>query len=185
MKSFSLRDVLLIALLSVVLGIVYFGAGYVSSFFVPFIGPIAHEIIYGIWFVAGPMALYILRKPGTAIVTEVLAALVEVLIGSIYGPSVLIIGTLQGLGSELGFTVSAYRKFEWPNFILSAILTSVFSYVWSYFANGLAAYSISYNLTMLLVRTLSSIVFFLMTKALCDKLQAAGVLQSYALGQKA
>ncbi|HEO6083399.1 TPA: ECF transporter S component, partial [Streptococcus agalactiae] len=53
----GLKDVLLIALLAVVLGVVYFGAGYISNAFVPFVGPIAHEVIYGIWFVAGPMAL--------------------------------------------------------------------------------------------------------------------------------
>lgn len=42
----SLKDVLLIALLAVVLGVVYFGAGYISNAFVPFVGPIAHEVIY-------------------------------------------------------------------------------------------------------------------------------------------
>lgn len=177
----GLKDVLLIALLAVVLGVVYFGAGYISNAFVPFVGPIAHEVIYGIWFVAGPMALYILRKPGTAIVAELLAALIEVLIGSIYGPSVLVIGTLQGLGSELGFTLFRYHNYKLPAFILSAILTSIFSFAWSFYANGLSAFSFSYNVLMLIVRTVSSIIFFLLTKNICDQLHRSGVLNAYGI----
>ncbi|HGA0761857.1 TPA: ECF transporter S component [Streptococcus agalactiae] len=147
----SLKDVLLIALLAVVLGVVYFGAGYISNAFVPFVGPIAHEVIYGIWFVAGPMALYILRKPGTAIVAELLAALIEVLL---------------------------------PAFILSAILTSIFSFAWSFYANGLSAFSFSYNILMLIVRTVSSIIFFLLTKNICDQLHRSGVLNAYGIHER-
>ncbi|EPV44201.1 ABC transporter permease, partial [Streptococcus agalactiae GB00897] len=171
-------------LLAVVLGVVYFGAGYISNAFVPFVGPIAHEVIYGIWFVAGPMALYILRKPGTAIVAELLAALIEVLIGSIYGPSVLVIGTLQGLGSELGFTLFRYHNYKLPAFILSAILTSIFSFAWSFYANGLSAFSFSYNILMLIVRTVSSIIFFLLTKNICDQLHRSGVLNAYGIHER-
>ncbi|GDZ90387.1 ECF transporter S component [Streptococcus dysgalactiae] len=184
MSKFSLKDVLFISLLAVVLGVIYLGAGYVSSLFVPLVGPIAHEIIYGIWFVAAPMAIYILRKPGTAIIAEFLAALVEVLVGSIYGPSVLIIGALQGLGSELGFTIFKYKRYDWVTFTLSAVLTSVLSYIWSFYSHGLGAYSLSYNILNLTVRTLSSVVFFVLTKGICDKLHKAGVLHSYRINQE-
>ncbi|MCU9533075.1 ECF transporter S component [Streptococcus sp. CSL10205-OR2] len=184
MKKITLKDVLLIALLSVVLGLIYLGAAYFAGIFVPFIGPVAYEIIYGVWFVAAPMAIYILRKPGTALITEILAALVEVLAGSMFGPSVLIIGTLQGLGSELGFTFFGYKNYKWPAFVLSAILTSLFSYAWSYYANSYGAFGFTYNLVMITVRTLSSIVFFLVTKGICDQLKNSGVLNSYAISQK-
>lgn len=40
---------------------------------------------------SGPIAIYILRKPGTALITELLATLIEVLIGSVFAPSGLII----------------------------------------------------------------------------------------------
>ena len=40
---------------------------------------------------------------GSAVLAEVLAALAEMLYGSYFGPSVLISGVIQGLGSESGF----------------------------------------------------------------------------------
>lgn len=48
----GLKDVLLIALLAVVLGVVYFGAGYISNAFVPFVGPIERMklfMVFGLW----------------------------------------------------------------------------------------------------------------------------------------
>lgn len=50
-----------------------------------------------------PIAAMLIPRAGSAVLAEVLAALAEMLYGSYFGPSVLISGVIQGLGSESGF----------------------------------------------------------------------------------
>ena len=73
-------------------------------------GEMGYEPIYGIWFMAGVFALYVIRKPGTGVVAEMLAALLEVLMGNMFGPRVFLTGFFQGIGTEIGFAMAAIRN---------------------------------------------------------------------------
>ena len=85
MKStykWQLKDILMVGIVSVFFAVVYLGAVYLSipltTALTPFgLAPLGNEIIFGVWFMASTFAAYVLQKPGVAIVSEMLAALIE------------------------------------------------------------------------------------------------------------
>lgn len=66
-----------------------------------------------VWIFAGVLGGLIIRKPGAAMLTEVIAALVSALIGSQWGLTALWSGLVQGLGAEIVFAILAYKIFTW------------------------------------------------------------------------
>lgn len=107
-------DILTVALLGAALGVAYYGWGLIYN------GPItALKIGYaplmglfsGLWFLAGVVGGLVVRRPGAALLCELVAASVSALIGTEWGATVLISGILQGLGAELGFALFGYRAF--------------------------------------------------------------------------
>lgn len=65
----------------------------------------------GVWLFAGVLGGLVIRKPGAAVLTEVIAAAVSAAIGSQWGLTALWSGVVQGLGAELVLAVFAYRLF--------------------------------------------------------------------------
>lgn len=107
-------DILTVTMLGAAFGIAYFGWGQLYN------GPItALKIGYaplmglfsGPWFLAGVVCALVVRRPGAALLGEVVAALVSMLPGTEWGATVLISGVLQGLGAELVFAALGYRLF--------------------------------------------------------------------------
>lgn len=71
--------------------------------------PVARQLIYGMWFMVGPFAFLLIRKPGVALLSSVAAAGLSAFIG--HGIEVLIYGIVQGLGAELLFAAFRYKRF--------------------------------------------------------------------------
>jgi energy-coupling factor transport system permease protein len=72
--------------------------------------PGLQALLGGGWLFAGVLGGLIIRKPGAAIYTELLAAVVSTLIGNQWGPLTLVSGVVQGLGAELVFALFRYRN---------------------------------------------------------------------------
>ncbi|XOQ61000.1 MAG: Energy-coupling factor transporter substrate-binding protein [Lentilactobacillus parabuchneri] len=104
-KKFQLQDVILLAIIAIVFGAIFVGTDYLYNFLTMAIGPFANEALFGLWIMAGPLSIYLVRVPGAAIIGEVLGAAAEVIFGGTFGASALISGIVQGIGSELGFTL--------------------------------------------------------------------------------
>lgn len=99
------------------------------------------------------------------------------LYGSYFGPAVLLSGFVQGLGSEAGFIVTRYRRYDTMSLLLAAVGTTLFSFTYEYFKLGYGAYSFGMILGLVTVRLLSVIFFGVVLVQLVMKLyeQAAGV----------
>jgi energy-coupling factor transport system permease protein len=69
-------------------------------------------LLGGGWLFAGVLGGLIIRKPGAAIYTELLAAVVSTLIGNQWGPLTLVSGVVQGLGAEIVFALVLYRHYR-------------------------------------------------------------------------
>ena len=190
-KKWKLRDIIMMAILGVIFSIIYlavFNLGVVISTALAPTGfsNFAFEIIYGIWFMAGALAGYIIRKPGVALVAELLASVVELLMGNSGGITVVLTGIIQGLGTEIGFAVFRYKKWNLLSMTVGAILSSVFIFCYE-------LYYLQYYLLLpkvlipqLLVRFVSAFVFSaLCVKLAGDGLAKTGVVKSYAIGAKA
>jgi energy-coupling factor transport system substrate-specific component len=69
-------------------------------------------LLGGGWLFAGVLGALIIRKPGAAIYTELIAAIVSALLGSAWGFGTLVSGAVQGLGAELVFALFAYANWR-------------------------------------------------------------------------
>ena len=69
-------------------------------------------LLGGGWLFAGVLGGLIIRKPGAALYTELLAAVVSTLIGNQWGPLTLVSGLVQGLGAELVFALFLYTNYR-------------------------------------------------------------------------
>lgn len=76
-------------------------------------------LLAGPWLVAGVLGGLIIRKPGAALYTELVAAVISALIGNQWGPLTIVSGLVQGLGAELVFLIFAYAVWRLPVAILA------------------------------------------------------------------
>ena len=64
----------------------------------------------GVWLIGGLLVALVVRRPGAAVLGEVIAASVSAIIGNQWGFTVLILGFAQGLAMELGFRLMRHNK---------------------------------------------------------------------------
>lgn len=185
MKSWKVKEIVIMSVISIVFAIVYLVFTHFGNVLAGMFGPIAYEPIYGIWFIVSVIAAYIIRKPGAALVSEVIAALVECLLGNPSGPMVIVIGVVQGLGAEAVFLATRWKAYSLPVLLLAGMGSSVASFIYDLFVSGYAAYSPGYLLIMLVIRLVSGAVLAgLLGKAVSDSLAYMGVLNGMALGKE-
>ncbi|MBD7985825.1 ECF transporter S component [Sporosarcina sp. Sa2YVA2] len=186
LKSWKLKEVVLMSLFSVVFGIIYLLFLHAGNIWAGFIGPIAYEWIFGIWFIVSIICMYIIRKPGAAVISETIAAAVEVLLGNAVGPRLILAGVVQGLGAEAAFAATGYKKFNIWVLMLAGIGASIFSFVYGYFMGGFTVFSTGYVLLMLGLRIMSgALIAGVGGKAVVDGLLATGSLRGYAITRTA
>ncbi|WP_262177144.1 ECF transporter S component [Saccharococcus sp. Marseille-Q5394] len=182
LKSWKLKEVVLMSLFSVVFGIVYLLFLHVGNIWAGFIGPIAYEWIFGIWFIVSIICMYIIRKPGAAVISETIAAAIEVLLGNAVGPRLILAGIIQGLGAEAAFAATRYRRFDIWVLMLAGVGASVFSFIYGYFLGGFTVFSTGYVLLMLGIRIASgAVIAGIGGKAVVDGLLATGSLRGYPI----
>ncbi|MEK4699703.1 ECF transporter S component [Solibacillus sp. FSL R7-0668] len=182
LKSWKLKEIVLMSLFSVVFGIVYLLFLHAGNIWAGFIGPIAYEWIFGIWFIVSIICMYIIRKPGAAVVSETIAATIEVLLGNAVGPRLILSGVIQGLGAEAVFAATRYKRFDLWVLMLAGIGSAVFSFVYGYFLGGFVVYSTGYVALMLGLRIASgALIAGVGGKVLSDGLLATGSLRGYAI----
>ena len=131
MKSgYRTIDFITIATIGLAFGVVFWAWGkfyaLVTSFAL-FIYPPSAALFGGIWLAAGVTGGLIIRKPGAAFATELIAAAMSMFIlgGTEWGFTVILSGILQGLGAELAFAAFGYRKFTLVVAMLAGALAGV------------------------------------------------------------
>jgi energy-coupling factor transport system substrate-specific component len=94
-------DIVVASVLGVAFGVVFWAwyllySGPAEVFPLP-----GRAILYGVWLVPAVLGALVIRKPGAAVYTELIAAIVSALLGNSWGVSVIPQGLLEGLGAEL------------------------------------------------------------------------------------
>lgn len=109
-------DIIVTVVIAAAVGVIFWGVAAIwnvfevwTTAFPPLVG-----LFGGVWVLAGPLAGIIIRKPGAALIAETLAAVVEAVLGSHFGPTAIISGLLQGAGAEIVFLAFFYRKWNLP-----------------------------------------------------------------------
>ncbi len=126
-SSWRVVDIVVVSVLGVAVGVIFWlwsaGYGFIAAFTVAF--PPAAALYGGGWLIAGVLGGLVIRKPGAALYCELIAAMVEGLLGTHFGFTVLLSGAVQGLGAELVFAAFRYRKFNLPVALLAGALSGL------------------------------------------------------------
>ena len=187
--DWKLKDILMIAVCAVLFGFVFLGATYAGGILSGVLSPLGlsslgYEPFYGIYFMAGAFGIYVMRKPGTGLIAEMLAAIIECLLGNYFGPVIILSGFVQGLGFELIFALKKYRRFDLTTMLEASVICSVVTLGYNLVISGYSTIAVPILALMLAVRIVSAaLIDGVLTKILADKLALAGVLKGYAIGE--
>lgn len=160
MISYKLRDVAFIALTGVFCGAIFFGTSLSYNFLSAGLaaigmGPVANDLLLGLWMIAGPLAAMLTHKLGASTLGELLGSFVEMILGGQWGAATLISGLIQGAGNGLGFALTGYRRFDKLGLLLSTITGTIITFGWSLINEGYAKYNIGFLLLLFVVRFIS------------------------------
>lgn len=187
-RTWAMKDLVLMVVLGVVFGFAYWALVQAWNGLTVLMGPagdLSQHILLGGWLLVAPIAVAIIRRPGAGVAAEILASVVEVVfLGSPVGPLLFLAAALQGIGSELPFALSRYRRFGWGIFALSGLLGAGLVFFWSAFRFGW--YGQDIFVLRLLLQCLSGIVLGgLLGKVVVDALARTGVVDNFAIGREA
>ena len=147
-------DIVVASVIGVAVGVVFWAWGVVWG---PISAPI-EALLPGLqaapaalWLVAGVLGALVIRKPGAALYTELVAAVVSALIGSQWGGLLTIeAGLVQGLGAELVFAIFLYRNWRLPVVLLAgagAGLAMAVNDLVLWYAGAAPAFAIVYTIS--------------------------------------
>ncbi|WP_336644475.1 ECF transporter S component [Microbacterium sp. USHLN186] len=183
-------DIVVAAVLGVATGLIFWAWNIIGGAWwgaadalTPGLGGIA----VGIWLIGGVIGGLVIRKPGAALVVEVVAAIISMLIGNVWGVSTVLSGLVQGLGAELIFALFLYRRFGVIVAALAGIGAAVAAWIFEMFYGSSPNFlkSIEFNLIYLgtLIvsgAVLAGVVGWMLVRALA----ATGALSRFAAGRE-
>lgn len=153
--DWSLREILVVAVLGAVFAVLYLGWVQVWLVAQAIFGALTMDVVMGFWFIVSIIAAAIIRKPGAALLSEVLASLVEILLGSPAGLMLLVAGAIQGAGAEAVFAATRWRNYSLPVLMLAGVGASVFSFVHTWVLYDYGALAPGLLVAMFVLRCLS------------------------------
>lgn len=181
-SQWSQREIVVVAAIGVVFGMLYLAWVQLWLFVQALTGPLAMEVLFGFWFIASIIAAYIIRKPGAAFIAEVIAGIAEVMTGNPSGVILLLTGVIQGLGAEVPFALTGWRNYSLPVLLASGASAAIFSFIYNWFRFSYWELNVGLLITMLLLRVLSGVILGgWLGKVVANRLYRTGVLQGLAI----
>jgi energy-coupling factor transport system substrate-specific component len=180
--AWTLREILIAAVLGAVFAVLYLGWVQVWLVAQAAFGTVTMDVVMGFWFIASIVAAAIIRKPGAAIATEVLAAAIEILLGSPAGIMLLVAAAIQGAGAEAVFAATRWRNYSLPVLMLAGIGSAVFSFAYTWVLFGYGALAPGLLIAMFVLRCLSgALLGGLAGHWITEALYRTGVLSGLAI----
>lgn len=185
-RAWRTVDIVVAAAIAVAFGVVFWAWNLVWAAATPvFLAvPPAQNLLYGVWLIPAVLGALVVRKPGAALFTELVAASVSALIGSIWGLDTLLSGALQGGAAELVFLATRYRSFGPLTAALAAAAAALAAW-----AHDMPLYypelALPERLVLLAFMTVSAVAIAgLGSRLLWRALVSAGVLGSFGSGRE-
>jgi len=181
-------DLITAAMLAVAFGVIFWGF---DTFIYPILStatagfPPAGELMLGVWLVPAVVGALVIRRPGAALFTELVAANIELVLGNKWGAAVLLSGLLQGLGVELAVALFRHRRFGLVVAVLGGVLAAVLEIVFFEWHSYVAEYSTAWKAIYLGCGMVSgAVIAGVGGWALVRGLAGTGALNSFPPGQE-
>src|SRR5690242_16107185 len=179
-------DIVVTAVLGVAFGVVFWAWNLLwaatGAAFAAF--PPAQAFMYGVWLLPAVLAPLVVRKPGAGLFAELVAAVLSALLGSSWGSIILLYGLLQGVAGELGYAVFGWRRFGWPQALLSSLLAGAMAAVLDlvfYYPTWSGGWKVAY---LVVVAASTVVVAGIGGTALVRALARTGALNAFASGRR-
>ncbi len=182
-------DIVVASVLGVACGLVFllWNVAYrgPSAFLEPLL-PGLQGLLDGPWLFAGVLGALIIRKPGAAVYTELVAAAVSALtlVGNTWGAFLTLeAGLVQGIGAELIFLAFFYRRWSLPVAVLAGIGAALLGGV-----NNLLLWYAGADITFVVVYLVSTmisgaVIAGALSWVIARGLAATGALDRFASGR--
>ncbi|MCW2723117.1 MAG: hypothetical protein JWN35_38 [Frankiales bacterium] len=179
-------DVVVAAVIAVAFGVVFWAWNQLWAAVGPaFNGlPPLQGFMYGVWLLPGVLGALVIRKPGAAVFTELVAAIVSALLGNQWGLTVVWYGLLEGAAPELVFLLRRYRSWSLPTAVLAGAAAGLAAAVLDivlYYADWSAGWMATYGV---LVVASSALVAGVGAWLLVRALAPTGVLAPFRSGRE-
>jgi energy-coupling factor transport system substrate-specific component len=178
-------DIVIAAVIGVAFGVIFWAWGLLWNGPAEAIPMPGRAILYGVWLVPAVLGALVIRKPGAALFTETVAALVSVALGTGWGWTLVLQGPLEGLAAELVFAAFAWRVYRLPVAMLAGaaagFAATLYDVVYWYPGTAWGSFRIPY----ILIAVVSSAVVagaggWVLTRALAN----TGVLDRFPAGRE-
>ena len=181
-RQWSTRDIVVTAALAVASGIAFIAFDWFWSLAQAVGGNFVGNALAGFWLFGGLLVPYIVRKPGSALFGELVAALVESSFNP-WGATVILSGVLEGLGSEVVFLATGYRRFSAKWMAAAGAIGAAFFFVTQpLWTQGYYKLSLPVIIAYFVLRTISGAVLAgLLGKGVADALVPTGVLDGFPI----
>ena len=153
--GWTLRETLIVAVLGAVFAVLYLGWVQLWLIAQAAFGAISMDVFMGFWFVASVVAAAIIRKPGVAFGAEVLAAAVQILLGSPAGLLLIVSGMVQGVGAEAVFAATRWRNYSLPVLMAAGVGAAIASFIYTWIRFDYGALAPGLLVAMFVLRCLS------------------------------
>ncbi len=185
--AWKLRDIVVTGILCVAGGGLFMGADWLYNILFPgTASPIFSNAINGLWFIPAILIPYIIRRPGAALIAELVSSLFEFAFGSPYSTGAIISGLVQGLGAEIGFALFAWKSYRMPTSHLAGALAGAGYSVQAWYQYGWSGYTAAVALGAFIMTLISgAILGGALSKWIGDALRRTGVLRNFEIDRQA
>jgi energy-coupling factor transport system substrate-specific component len=175
-------DVVALVITAVALGAVFYLWSWAMQGLTSILGEVIAGLFYGVWFWAGLLLAYAIRKPGAALLGEFGAALVAFALGSPLGILMLVLGWVQGLALEVVFAWERFRHWGVVTMVVAGAVAGTASFAVNLVARPaqLPFYSAGVVIAVLCLAIISGAVLGgLVCKLLGDRLLAIPAVRQF------
>lgn len=185
-KAFTTFDFVLMALLAVANGVMTTYISFLNKALTAMGGPIMTSTITGLYMIYGVLAVYIIRKPGTALITFLIGATVQSLMGVSYGlASAYVAALCYIVAIEFVFALFRYKHWGYFSICMASLCAVPLWFVCAAYMFGYLDWGLNTLLIALVVRCISGIVLCgVISKWLGDGLAKTGLLKAYAISNR-
>jgi energy-coupling factor transport system substrate-specific component len=186
-KNWRVVDIVVASVVGVASGVIFWAWGllYGPASAVLDVTPGFAALLGGGWLFAGVLGALIVRQPGAALFTELVAAIVSALLGSAWGFGTLESGFVQGIGAEIVFALFLYANWRVYVAVLAGALSGLFMALNDVFYWAVGTDS-TYQLTYVICGVISgAVVAGLVPYWAVNGLARAGALSRFPAGQLA
>ncbi|ROQ38351.1 energy-coupling factor transport system substrate-specific component [Frondihabitans sp. PhB188] len=187
-RRWRVVDIVVASVLGVASGVIFWAWGLAWT---PLSGVLAFSpgldgLLAGGWLFAGVLGGLVIRKPGAALYTEIVAAVVSMLVGTQWGFSTLIWGILEGLGAELVLALFLYKSWRLGTALLAGAGAGLVTGLLDTNFSSVAALAAEFKVVYIVSAVVSGVVLAGLLSWLAVRgLAASGALSRFASGRSA